>query len=129
MRRGAEQQRVKRTPIGNRNVLTVKGKDPDYEYRIVNDAGDRILQFQEAGYELVDGQGVSVGDRRLDNPTAEGSKAQVSVGPGQKAYLMRIRKEFYAEDQALKAEHIKKLEESIKTPGSSDYGKVDITRP
>lgn len=130
MRRTAEgQTRVKRTPIGSRNVLTVTGKDPNYEYRIVNDTGDRIQQFLEAGYELVDGKGVSVGDRRLDNPTAEGTKAQVSVGEGQKAFLMRIPKEFHAEDQAAKAEHLKRLEDSIKNPGSSDYGKVEITHP
>lgn len=130
MRRTAEgQTRVKRTPIGSRNVLTVVGKDPNYEYRIVTDAGDRIQQFLEAGYELVDGKGVSVGDRRLDNPSAEGTKAQVSVGAGQKAFLMRIPKEFYEEDQAAKAARVKELENAIKNPGSGDYGKVELTRP
>lgn len=129
MRKAIDGQRVKRTPIGSRNVLTVTGKDPDFEYRIVNDSGDRIQQFLAAGYELVEGKDVSVGDRRIDSPTAEGTKAQVSVGVGQKAFLMRIRKEFYEEDQLAKAEHVKKLENSIKNPGSGDYGKVELTRP
>jgi hypothetical protein len=45
-------ERVRRTPInGTRNVLNVKGKDPDSEYRVVNDIGDRIQEFQEMGYE------------------------------------------------------------------------------
>ena len=41
--------RVTRTPISGRNVLTVQGKEPGYVYRIVNDSGDRIAQFQAAG--------------------------------------------------------------------------------
>ena len=44
--------RVKRTPVSGRNVLTVSGKDPDYEYRVVNDEEDRITRFKDGGYEL-----------------------------------------------------------------------------
>ncbi len=119
--------RVKRTPINGRNVLTVTGKEPGYVYRIVNDSGDRIKQFEEAGYELVDASTVKVGDRRVDVGKAEGSKAQVSVGGGQKAFVMRIREDWYKEDQLAKQGHVNELEKSIKNPsGKADYGQVEI---
>lgn len=106
--------RAQRTPINGRNVLTVTGKDPEYVYRIVNDAGDRIATFKEAGYELVESSSVKVGDRRLDNASAEGSKAQVSVGGGQKAFVMRIPKDWYEADQKAKQAEVDRLEQTMK---------------
>lgn len=122
-------QRPKRTPIGSRNVLTVAGQDPNYHYRIVNDSGDRIQQFLEAGYELVDASTVRVGDKRVNAATPEGTKAQVAVGKGEKAMVMRIRKDWYLEDQAAKQAHVNKLEQTIKQNASSaaDYGKLTIS--
>lgn len=122
--------RPKRTPISGRNILTVKGKEPGYEYRIVNDAGDRIEMFKDAGWELVDSKDVTVGDRRVDRTTSEGSKAQVSVGQGTKAFVMRIPKEYYDEDQAAKNKQIDALEESMKKQAlsGSDYGDIKTTR-
>ena len=77
--------REKRTPInGTRNILTIRGQEPGYRYRIVNDDGDRIPMLQEQGYELVQDASITVGDRRIANPTKEGSPVQVSVGGGQK---------------------------------------------
>ena len=126
-------ERPKRTPINGRNVLTVTGKDPAYVYRIVNDVGDRISTFKEAGYELVESTDVKVGDRRLDSASAEGSKAQVSVdNVGTKAFVMRIPKDWYAEDQAAKQAHVNELEQTIKKEALSkndlSSGKLEITR-
>ncbi len=121
-------QRVKRTPLNGRNVLTVSGKEPGYVYRIVNDAGDRIAQFLDAGYELVEANAVRVGDKRVNAATPEGSKAQVSVGKGDKAFVMRIKQEWYDEDQQAKQVYNNQLEQSIKQTASqaADYGKVTI---
>lgn len=117
----------RRTPINGRNVLTVEGKEPGYVYRFVNDAGDRVQQFLDAGYELVDAKAVRVGDKRVNSSAGEGSKAQVSVGAGDKAMLMRIREEWYKEDQLAKQEHVNQLENTIKqNAGKADYGKVTI---
>lgn len=122
-------QRPKRTPINGRNILTVVGKEDGYMYRFVNNTGDRVQQFIEAGYELVDADKVQVGDRRVAQATPEGSKAQVSVGNGDKAFLMRIKQEWYQEDQAAKQVQVDELEKSIKTPsGKADYGSVKIER-
>lgn len=121
--------RVSRTPIGQRNILTVKGKDPDYEYRIVNDTGDRIAMFEEAGYELCEASDVQVGDKRVSKATPEGTKAQVSVGGGQKAFVMRIKKEFFDEDQRAKQAHIDSLEQTMKDKAlNGTYGNLEISR-
>ena len=119
--------RPTRTPIGSRNILSVKGKDPDFEYRFVNDTGDRIAQFQEAGYELVDAATHRVGDSNINKTTPEGSKAQLSVGKGDKAFLMRIPKEYYEEDQRAKQAEVNRLEQSIKQNPGGDYGKISVT--
>ena len=122
--------RVTRTPVGTRNILTVRGKDPEYEYRIVNDVEDRITQLQEAGYEIVQSDSVDVGDKRAANGTSIGSAKQLSVGQGTKAFVMKIKKEWYDEDQRAKQGQIAATESAIKEPSlnGSDYGSLKVSR-
>ena len=121
--------RVKRTPVTERQVLSVKGKEPGYVYRFVNDIGDRVAQFLEQGYELVEDKDVKVGDRRIQQVKAEGTKAQVSVGQGVKAFLMRQKDEWHKEDQAAKQARVDQLEQSTKNQATSGtYGKLEITK-
>ncbi len=125
----ATKRKPRRTIInGTRNVLTVSGKEPGFEYRIVNDEGDRISQFEERGYEIVKDQNIKVGDRRIANPTKEGSPIQVSVGGGTKAFVMRVPKEFYDEDRAAKDKHIDDLERGTlkEAREGADYGKISV---
>ena len=125
----APASRVTRTPVGQRNILTVKGKDPNYEYRIVNDIEDRIAQFQDAGYELVPDEAVDVGDKRVSQGTSVGSNKVFSVGQGTKAFVMRIKKEWYDEDQQAKQRRVDAQESSIKEKAlDGTYGKLDISR-
>lgn len=125
----ASAQRPKRTPISGRNVLTVSGKEPGYVYRIVNATGDRVQQFLDAGYEKVLANDVQVGDKRINSASPEGSVAEVAVGDGQKAIVMRIREEWYKEDQLAKQAHVDQLEQTIKNNVSgADYGSLKITR-
>lgn len=121
--------RTKRTPInGQRNILTVRGKDPAYSYRIVNDVDDRIQEFLERGYELVADEAVSVGDKRVAKPTQSGSNVELSVGQGTKAFVMRIKKEWYDEDQAAKAAKVNEIENQMKADARKDgnYGSIKI---
>ena len=122
--------RPRRTPIGQRNVLKVDGKDPNFEYRIVNDTGDRVEQFKQAGYETVSAATHTIGDRRITAASAEGSFAKASVGGGMKGVLMRIPKEWYNEDQKAKQDHISQREATTREDAlkSSNYGKFDIER-
>lgn len=121
--------RPTRTPISGRNVLTVNGKEPGYTYRVVNDQGDRVAEFLDRGYELVDAASVRVGDKRVNQASAEGTKAQVSVGKGDKAFVMRVKQEWYDEDQKAKQAQANELEAAIKQnmSGAADYGTVKIS--
>ena len=119
----------KRTPItGRRNKLTVKGKDPNYEYRIVNTADGRPDDLAEAGYEIVKTDGKhTVGDKRVATPKGLGSDIEVSVGQGEKAVLMRQKKEWYDEDQKAKQKDIDAIEQTIRTPNIEGlFGEVKI---
>ncbi len=121
--------RVQRTPIGTRNILTVKGKDPGYVYRHVNDVDDRISQFLAAGYELVEDNEVQVGDKRVNSATSLGSKKAISVGQGTKAYVMRIKREWYEEDQARKLSQVAELERATKEKAlDGTYGDLKLSR-
>lgn len=121
--------RVRRTPVGVRNVLTVGGKEPGYEYRIVNDEGDRVEQFKAAGYDVVSASDVTVGDRRINKASTEGTVAQVSVGNGVKAVVMRINKEWYDEDQAAKIQQVADTEAATKSEAlKGNYGDLKINR-
>lgn len=125
----APRGRAQRVPIGTRNVLNVAGKDPNYEYRIINDSGDRVQEFLDAGYELVGGDSVRVGDKRVNSASSEGSLAQISVGQGQKGYVVRIKKEWYHEDQMAKQKRVDDLEQATKAKAlDGTYGKLEISR-
>ncbi len=122
-----KQTRTRRTPInGSRSILGVKGKDPAYSYRIVNDVGDRINEFLERGYEVVSDSGVTVGDKRVAKPSQEGSAVKISVGQGTQAFLMRIKKEWYDEDNAAKNARVDALENQMKAETRQDgnYGYI-----
>lgn len=124
--------RPKRTPINGRNILSVSNKEDGYEYRFVNDVGDRVEIFKERGWELVDAKDVRIGDRRVEGGSALGSKAQASVDKqGTKAFLMLIPKDWYEEDQADKARSIAEQEKSMKQSALSNNelrsGKLEIT--
>lgn len=122
----AKPVRKERTPVsGTRNVLTVKGKEPGFHYRIVNDVGDRVEMFKEGGYEVVT-HAVKFGDRRLSASGPLGASAITSVGGGVKGVLMRIPQEWYDEDQQGKEERL--LESEAAMSGDADYGTVSIKR-
>ena len=122
-------QRTQRTPLANRSVLGINGKEPGYVYRIVNDTGDRIASFQEQGYEIVTDSSITIGDRRVGKASADGSPVQVAVGNGIDGYLMRIKEEYYKEDQAYKEQKLSELEQSMRKEAKdiSDYGNLKIT--
>ena len=123
------ERRTRRTPIEGRNILTVSGKEEGYVYRFVNDTGDRVQAFADNGWEKVSAKNVRVGDKRLGNPGTEGSDATASVGQGMKAYVMRIRKDWYEEDQAAKQAAVNATEEATRQQAlDGTYGKLDVTR-
>ena len=124
-------ERPRRTSVGERNRLTIRDRDPGYQYRLVNcnleSDPDRVERFEEMGYEIVPSKVVGrTGDAKVDNPSAVGAAGQISVGRGDKAIWMRIRKDWYQEDQAEKQREIDALEQRTKKQGA-DYGSVEIS--
>ena len=121
-------ERPKRVPLAGRSRLAIKNQDPNYHYRIVNanleSDPDRVTNLQEQGYEVVPRGGADTGDKRVDNPSALGSAGQISVGQGTKAVVMRIRKDWFQEDQAAKQEEINKTEREADK--RADYGKLIV---
>lgn len=121
--------RVRRNPVEGRNKLRVRGKKPDYAYRIVNDEGDNVHDFLERGWELDTDEDIRIGDSRVEKDSRLGAVRQISVGGGKKAVLMRIRADWYQEDQEAKLEHLRKLEQAMRpNPNEGTYGQIDITR-
>lgn len=119
-----------------RNILTVEGKDPNYEYRWILDRygrndddagtyhpGQRIMRFQNSGWELVYSSEVSVGESHVYKTENVGSIVRIPAGQGEFQYLMKIKKEWYDEDQANKQEEIDEIEESMGRAGKEgQYG-------
>ena len=111
-----------RTPLGKRNKLSFDNLEEGYVYRVINDVDSRLEQAVEGGYEFVTGKG-KLGDSRAAEGTAIDSRVSKPVGNGVTGYLMRIRDEFYKEDQAAKAARIDETEKSMKPDTSAgQYG-------
>jgi len=120
----------KRVPLSEqRGILTVRDKDENYEYRWVNDKDSRIETLQQRGYEFVDDD-VEVGDKDVDSSKGVSSVVSKAVGGGVDGYLMRIKKEYFEEDKAFKAEQIDKREADMKRTlndgKDGTYGAVEI---
>jgi hypothetical protein len=131
------QTRPKRTPVsGNRDILTVLGKDPEYEYRWIADYsedGQRIWRFMQAGYTFVSANTVEVGQSHVYQSENVGSIVRRPAGKtGDFLYLMKIPKEFYNEDQAAKQAEIDSVERSMqrrrKAQDAGDDGEYEDTK-
>lgn len=124
-------RKAKRTGIGGfRNPLAIRGKldREKFAYRIVNDYtdGERIKQFEDNDWEVVQKSDIEVGEKKVNKPSPEGTPVQVHVGQGTKAYLMRKPKEWYDQDQELKRAEIEATEATMLPDGA--YGSVKIDR-
>lgn len=107
----AQERRVRRTPIGKRNKFTIENRDPNYQYRVVNDVEGRVQDLLDQDYEIV--LDAKVGDKRVDEISSLGSAKQISVGGGLKAVVMRKRKDWFEDDQAAKQKEIDELEATM----------------
>lgn len=124
-------ERPRRVPVGQRSRISLRERDPNYHYRLVNanleSDPDRVQSLMDAGYEIVPRKTIGkTGDSRVDSASALGSASEVSVGQGTKAVWMRIPKEYYVEDQAAKQAEVDRTEQRAQKDGA-DYGKVTIT--
>lgn len=109
-------------------------KDPEgYKGRWVNDEGNRINTFINAGWEILDENGTHVeADRRIQKSDWRQSALSQQVGGGIVAYYMIIPEEWYQADQAKKQAKIDQQENQIRSPQSvgidpsKTYGEIKI---
>lgn len=115
---------VRSSANGRQDVLTVEGKDPDKEYRIVNDTPGRVAKLRNMGWEIADG------DEKLisamdDSDVDDKSK---HVGDGTKAVVMSMPKDWYEDYQQEKARQNERLEKATQANAlQNGYGKVEIS--
>lgn len=107
-----KKQERKRVPLRTRNVLTAP-KRPGFVRRFVNNKGDRVLRFKEAGYSLVE-EDLQVGDPKIGVPSQLGSGVRPHVGGGLEAVLMEIPEEYYNEDYKAAQDKITQVENEIR---------------
>ena len=123
--------RPKRIAVGLRPKLSVEGKDPNFEYRIVNDTPGRIAMFKQGGWELCTNTEVDTGSFRADEAAELGSLAYMIVdgGTGLKGYVMKIKKEYYEEFMQEFEDEVRRTEETLR-PNTNDggYGSINIDR-
>lgn len=124
------QKRAVRKSLFQRGPQSIVGdKDPNFIYRFVNDTGSRVANFQAAGYELVTDETLSVGDSRVSDASDIGSAKRVTSNDGTISYLMRVKKEWYDEDQAAKTAQIDETEQAMKKDAAQGmYGSVKVSR-
>lgn len=127
-----DKARPKRVPVyeANRNKIVVANLDhQNFQYRWVNDVENRIAMFKEGGWEFVDKNGKAVGDGGIDSSNVVGSALSRGMRSGVTAFLMRIPKELWREDQLRKErEDIAPLEADMRRNAkeASDYGRLDV---
>jgi hypothetical protein len=136
LKKKVELIRKKRTPLVAQKRLISFPKDSEYNYRWVNDTEGNIHRFQKAGWEHVDAKGKELEvDQNFQDASWRQSALSQKVGGGITAYVMRIPKEIYDEDQENKLkssmdyERQLKLKElndkhSIKGSVKADFGKL-----
>lgn len=123
----------------NRKRLQIDEKFDGFVTRWFNDQDDRIQRALAAGYEFVDRDDVKqVGDKDVANGNTDmNSKVSRVVGRTAesqqiRAFLMKIRKEWYDADKAKKEETNRLVDEAVRagTVGGADiknqYGEVRL---
>lgn len=113
----------KRIPLGSRNILTAPRK-VGFVRRFVNDKGDRVQAFKDAGWSIV--EETPVGDPKAGRASTIGSLTNPSVGAGQRALLMEIPENYYQEDYHAAQAKITRVENEIKRK-STNPGKDGLS--
>lgn len=116
----------KRVPFSASSQKTqVEYKDPDFlkkwQPRWINDQRSRIQRALSASYEFVQADEViGIGGQDLQSNTDQGSRVSMVVtgpvdgNPEVRAYLMKLRRGWYEEDQEAKRARMKDSQRAIR---------------
>lgn len=118
--------RPTRKRLQKNTILNFQGLDKkNYEYRLVNDEDGRIDAFQAASWTPVLESELGFEDDRIQDSTKIGSVVRRVVNKGisavsKQAVLMKIKKEFFEEDQKAKTAEIDKNMEGLHPDANTD---------
>ena len=131
-----------RVPVsGMRDIMAVLGKEEGFVYRWVTDSderGSRIWKYKRGGWDFspleTDAGQVVVGQEAVYKSDQDGSLVRLHTGGGNYSYLMRIKKEWYDEDQKAKADAIDEVEKGLTRETDSEgddgqYGSIKVEKP
>ena len=124
--------KVDRIPVsGGRKKLTIEGKDPNYHYCVITDREGNIDKFIRGGYEVCKRSELdSIGLRTVNKTDSVDDVARIPVGLGDDGIVMKIKREWYEEDQAAKQVRNKEQTESmfqnLNSGKDGTYGKVEV---
>ena len=113
--------RTERVPFGaNRQRLSVREKDPNYVYRWVNATEDRLERAQAGGYVFVEKDELTekLGEGQIHQENTDlNSRVSKIVSKGEtapiRAYLMKIKKSWYEQDQKAKEALTDEVDQAI----------------
>lgn len=131
MRDTIRKERPERIPLGDKNIMTVRGLNDrdEYVYRWINDEGDRIVDCYNAGYEFVDKNGLIVGDATVETRASNVGILSKNVGNGVTAYLMKQLREQWVADRKARVDDKTDLSEAgLKQPNKDAgfYGSATV---
>jgi len=113
-----EEGRKARIPVGVPRAKLAVPEIRGFQLRWFNDLEGRIQQAQDGGYEFVTtDEAPTFGTPDVDNVNRDlGARVSrvVDKSTGMKAYLMKIKKEYYEEDQAAKQSIIDETDRQIR---------------
>lgn len=115
-------ERPKRTSIVNQGRLNVQNKDPNREYRFVNDEKGKVEIKVTQGWVIEQSKDhVGLGGARLESASTQGSAARLPVGNGISGVLMSIDRDWYLEDQRERQQRVDATEQSIKNDALNSH--------
>jgi len=110
----------KRVPLSQRNRISFP-QEEGYHYHLINDKDGRLQKAIDGGYEFVESD-KNLGDPIVGTAKKMGKNVSMPVGNGTTGYLMRIKNEWYDEDQKAKQKLVDDSEKAMKPKGKNIYG-------
>lgn len=113
--------RSRRIPLGVAELkleVPEAANDPDHVYRWINDKPGRLQRAIAGGWEYVEDHAMQIGTGSTTRNSEQDSRISQIVGKNENgfplyAYLMRIKREWYDEDQSVKQAAIDEVQKTI----------------
>ena len=138
-------ERPGRPNIGGRKnfIPKIEGLDPNYVYRFIKDKsteivdkegkvtfrpGQRVMELEGVGWQFVKSNEVKIAETTAYETMNLGSIIRIPGGLDEYLYLMKIRREWYEEDQENKKKQILETERELGSFSEQQggYGSVEF---